>query len=383
MRKITGDPDMPSGRPFVGSLEAERAFFPRSAYGRGPANDMSVQRERLLQRDREGLVPERVRELDPHRRFRLAPAVFAEPRVRNVPVRCAAPGVKVEGEPDARVVDDDRILVGLVAREPRDGGVVVVAFLLPGLPHLLDRHLLLVDLVDDRAGVLFLRQSGLFHPAAVAVVEDREVENVLGRLLVDPPRRVLRPRPVEAAFALRVFALDLVALGVNRRQDLFREALLPTFGRAQDPLHLLVASDLDDGRLVARRNDDRVVRRVVVDGVDAEPVAAHARPHDVAEVVRLVELREVEGRERLTGLRSIDVEAHGTLVQHLDYGVAVGVENVEELPFVHDAAVLVDLNHNATCNRRRLIDTGIYTYRNSDHCKAYRKWEKIPYGVGR
>ena len=30
-----------------------------------------------------------------------------------------------------------------------------------------------------------------------------------------------------------------------------------------------------------------------------------------------------------------------------------------------------------------LIDTGIYTYRNSDHCKAYRKWEKIPYGAGR
>lgn len=37
----------------------------------------------------------------------------------------------------------------------------------------------------------------------------------------------------------------------------------------------------------------------------------------------------------------------------------------------------------STCNRRRLIDTGIYTYRNSDHCKAYRKWEKIPYGAGR
>ncbi len=37
-------------------------------------------------------------------------------------------------------------------------------------------------------------------------------------------------------------------------------------------------------------------------------------------------------------------------------------------------------NVRTTCNRRRLIDTGIYTYRNSDHCKAYRKWEKIPYG---
>ena len=68
------------------------------------------------------------------------------------------------------------------------------------------------------------------------------------------------------------------------------------------------------------------------------PVAAGADAGDVAEVVRFVHLGEVFGGERLTGLRSIDVEADRTLVERLDHVVAIGIEDFPELEFVKDVA---------------------------------------------
>ena len=57
----------------------------------------------------------------------------------------------------------------------------------------------------------------------------------------------------------------------------------------------------------------------------------------------------------------------------------------QKLYDIMDWAGIEELTYSESADphRRRLIDTGIYTYRNSDHCKAYRKWEKIPYGAGR
>ena len=95
---------------------------------------------------------------------------------------------------------------------------------------------------------------------------------------------------------------------------------------------------------MARGDDDRVVTRVVVDGIDVCPVAARPRTGDVAEGVRRVHLRELFGRHRLTGLRGVDVEAHGALVERLHDVVAIGVENVEETEFVHDRTAFIDFD---------------------------------------
>ena len=67
---------------------------------------------------------------------------------------------------------------------------------------------------------------------------------------------MLRPREVEVAFNLAAFNLELLAVGVNRSKELVGPGLLPTFGRSENPLHLLVSTDLDDGRLVTGRQND-------------------------------------------------------------------------------------------------------------------------------
>ena len=159
---------------------------------------------------------------------------------------------------------------------------------------------------------------------------------------------MLRPRPVEVALALGALALDLLTVLVDRRQERLREVALPAFGRAEDPLDLLVAADLDDGRLMAGGNDDGVVFRVIVDGVDVQPVAARARADDVAEVVRLFSGGEFLGGERLAGLSGVDVKADGALVEDLEHVGAVDVEDVRKAPFVDHVALFVHFgNHVA------------------------------------
>ena len=168
---------------------------------------------------------------------------------------------------------------------------------------------------------------------------------------------MLRPRPVEAAFAGRAFALDGLAVLVNRRENLVLELVAPAFGRAHDPLHLMVAADLDQGRLVAGRNDDRVVGRVIVDRIDVRPVAACAGTNNVAELIVLVLFGKLLGRHRLPGLRSIDVEAHGTLVERLENNVAIRIEDVEETPFVDDDAVFIHFNDHVA-DRAHVLAVG-------------------------
>ena len=57
---------------------------------------------------------------------------------------------------------------------------------------------------------------------------------------------MLRPSPVEVAFTLGTFALDGLAVLVNRLQELILIRRLPAFVRAENPLHLLVAADFDN-----------------------------------------------------------------------------------------------------------------------------------------
>ena len=89
---------------------------------------------------------------------------------------------------------------------------------------------------------------------------------------------------------------------------------------------------------MARRDDDRIIGRVVVDGIHVRPVAADAGARNVAVVVGFIQLLDVFFGERLAGLGIINVEAHRTLVEGLDDVQAIGVEDVEETEFVDDVA---------------------------------------------
>ena len=96
---------------------------------------------------------------------------------------------------------------------------------------------------------------------------------------------MLRPGPVKVAFALADAAGDGLAVLINGRKHLLAQLSVPAVGRTQNPLHFLVAADLDHRGLVARGDDDGVVRLVVVDGIHMRPVAPGARAGNVAEGV--------------------------------------------------------------------------------------------------
>ena len=95
---------------------------------------------------------------------------------------------------------------------------------------------------------------------------------------------------------------------------------------------------------MARRNDDGVICRVVVNGIDVHPVAARTGPHDVSELVALILFGQLLGRQGLAGLACVDIETHRTLIKDLENVVAVGIENVKEAPFVNDVTVLIDFD---------------------------------------
>ena len=92
----------------------------------------------------------------------------------------------------------------------------------------------------------------------------------------------VQSKPLSQALFSHLRGLAVLA---DRREDLALVLVGPVRGRRENPLHLLVAADLDDGRLVARRDHDRIVVRTVVDGVDMPPVAARSHARDVAERV--------------------------------------------------------------------------------------------------
>ena len=161
---------------------------------------------------------------------------------------------------------------------------------------------------------------------------------------------MLGPGPVEVLLAdVVVFvALDGVARSVDRLEEPLREVTRPAFMGAHDPLDLLVAADLDDGGLVTGGNDDRVIGRVVVHGVDVGPVSARARTEDVAEVVALVDRGQLLGAHRVACELGVDIEADGALVKRLDDRAAIRIENVVEVPFVDDASFRIDLDDDVT-----------------------------------
>ena len=140
-----------------------------------------------------------------------------------------------------------------------------MAAFLAVFPDLFDRHLLLIDLVDDRTRILHFRKRGLFHAAGIAVVKSRDINNVALALLINLKGGVLSPGPVKLALALAAAALDLAAVGIDRRQHLLCPAFFPAFRRGENPFHLFVTANLNNGGLVPRADNDRIIFRIVVD----------------------------------------------------------------------------------------------------------------------
>ena len=166
---------------------------------------------------------------------------------------------------------------------------------------------------------------------------------------------MLRPREVKVTFYLATFDLELLAVGVNRSKELVGPGLLPAFRRSENPLHLLVSTDLDDGRLVTGRQNDRVIGRVVVNRVNVRPVAARTRANDIAEMITCVKLGQFLGRQRLTGLTCVNVQAHRTLIEYLHHVVAVRIENFPQTPFVDHLTVAVDFDNHVAHGANTLV----------------------------
>ena len=208
--------------------------------------------EGLRKIHRHCLVARSSLELDFDGRLLLAPLEFINVGIGR---RLKGAGLEVEGRARRCRIDEDGLLVGHVFGQRRNGAVPLVAALLAVLPDLLDGHLFLIDSEEDRAGILHVGKGRLLHAAGISIVEDGKNEGLFVGHRIDAPAGVLRPGPVEPAFALTPFALDPVAFRIYRRQYLVGKLLLPAFGRTHDPLHLLVAADLDERGLVARRDN--------------------------------------------------------------------------------------------------------------------------------
>ena len=170
--------------------------------------------------------------------------------------------------------------------------------------------------------------------ANLAVIKDND-RALLGSAR---PSGVLRVREVKAAFAVaRGRALDGLAVGVNRLEQLLFQTVLPTHGRSKNPLHLLVAADLHHA-LVASGNDDRIVRRIVCNRVDVRPVAART------DACSVTERCERFGTHALTLSIQVNVHADGAEVEILNQSVARRIQNGVQIPFVNHVAGTVDFD---------------------------------------
>ena len=92
------------------------------------------------------------------------------------------------------------------------------------------------------------------------------------------------------------------------------ERFLPARAAPEDPLHPVIPPDLHDCALMPRRNNDRVICRIVIHGIHVRPVASGAGSHDVAEVALLIELLEVLRGYGLPREIRVDIEAHRALI---------------------------------------------------------------------
>ena len=165
---------------------------------------------------------------------------------------------------------------------------------------------------------------------------------------------MLRPGPVEAAFTGRTFNFEHLSRGIDRLKDLIFPRTAPTFGRCQNPFDLMVSTDFYNGRLIAYRENDRIVCRIVINGIDVRPVAARTNACDIAESIGFIHGRKICCGKRLSFFGKVNIETHRTLVHCFDDIVAITIENFPKTPIINNIAGLIDLNDNVAYRPHRL-----------------------------
>lgn len=235
-----------------------------------------------------GLIAGGGLELELNRRLLRAPLKFVEIGVRGGD---EASGFQIVIRAGSRGVDEDRMLILHILHVRRDRAEPAVTAFLAVFPDLLHRALLLIDLIDHSAAVLLRREDRLLEVAGIAVIEHGEPESVLIGHLIDTEGRVLRERPVKGGAVARVaVAVKRLSILIHGGKKEVMERFLPARAAPEDPLHPVIPPDLHDCALMPRRNNDRVICRIVIHGIHVRPVASGAGSHDVAEVALLIDL---------------------------------------------------------------------------------------------
>ena len=174
-----------------------------------------------------------------------------------------------------------------------------MASLFAEFPNLLNRAILLVNLIDHCTAVFHGWHGRLLKAAAVTVIESSDINYVFIALGIDTESGVLRPGVVKVTFALAVFTFDRLTVLIKGFENIFwRDTPFPAVRGGEDPLNFLVPTNFDDGRLMAGTNDDRVICRIIVDGVDVSPVTASPYAGDITECVGVFPLLARSSAER-------------------------------------------------------------------------------------
>ena len=116
----------------------------------------------------------------------------------------------------------------------------------------------------------------------------------------------------------------------------------------------MVSTDFYNGRLIAYRENDRIVCRIVINGIDVRPVAARTNACDIAESIGFIHGRKICCGKRLSFFGKVNIETHRTLVHCFDDIVAITIENFPKTPIINNIAGLIDLNDNVAYRPHRL-----------------------------
>ena len=102
-----------------------------------------------------------------------------------------------------------------------------MASLFAEFPNLLNRAILLVNLIDHCTAVFHGWHGRLLKAAAVTVIESSDINYVFIALGIDTESGVLRPGVVKVTFALAVFTFDRLTVLINGFENFFGEIPFP------------------------------------------------------------------------------------------------------------------------------------------------------------
>lgn len=106
-----------------------------------------------------------------------------------------------------------------------------MASLFAEFPNLLNRAILLVNLIDHCTAVFHGWHGRLLKAAAVTVIESSDINYVFIALGIDTESGVLRPGVVKVTFALAVFTFDRLTVLINGFENFLARSLSSRPGR--------------------------------------------------------------------------------------------------------------------------------------------------------